>query len=164
MSTYAATIETETGAYTALVDEDGALTRLLFSGQPVPAGVVWSDARCAHVATQLREYLAGERTTFDLALRPAGSPFQQRVWAALRALGYGETVGYGELAARLGEAGARAVGRANATNPIPIVVPCHRVVGANGTLTGYAGGVPLKTALLRLEGVSVRDGEMPRLA
>jgi methylated-DNA-[protein]-cysteine S-methyltransferase len=113
----------------------------------------------------VREYFAGERTEFDLPLAPAGSAFQQQVWRELRGIGFGETAGYGELAVRLGRAGsARAVGRANATNPIPIVIPCHRVVGSDGCLTGYAGGMEMKTALLRLEGIAIRDGRMPRLS
>ena len=165
MTIYASAIETPVGPLTAVVDENGALTHLIFAHQPVPAGAVRDAERCADVAAQVREYFAGERTDFDLPLAPAGSPFQQRVWRELREVGFGSTAGSGELAARLGRAGsARAVGRANATNPIPIVIPCHRVVGSDGCLTGYAGGMEMKTALLRLEGIAVRDGRRPRIS
>ncbi|NLT29954.1 MAG: methylated-DNA--[protein]-cysteine S-methyltransferase [Propionibacterium sp.] len=104
-------------------------------------------------ADQLREYLAGTRTEFDLPLAPRGTDFQQRVWDALRRIPRGETTSYGALAAQLGSPrGAQAVGRAVGTNPISIVIPCHRVVSSTGGLTGYAGGVDTKLALLRLEG------------
>jgi len=108
-------------------------------------------------ATQLGEYFAGERTDFDLPLAPRGTDFQVRVWEQLRRIGFGETATYGALAARLGLTGhgARAVGLANGRNPIPIVIPCHRVVGADGTLTGYAGGLDRKQTLLTLEGASL---------
>jgi methylated-DNA-[protein]-cysteine S-methyltransferase len=103
-------------------------------------------------ADQLAAYFAGERREFSLQLRPSGTPFQLAVWEALRRIPYGETVSYGELAAWLGRPGAaRAVGRANALNPLPVVVPCHRVIGAGGALTGYAGGLGIKRALLDLE-------------
>ncbi len=112
------------------------------------------DARPFTVARrQLEEYFAGSRRAFDLPLAPAGTAFQLRVWAALRTLPYGSTVSYGELARRLGIAGgARAVGLANGANPLPVVVPCHRVIGADGSLTGFGGGLPIKKALLELEG------------
>jgi len=101
---------------------------------------------------QLAEYFAGDRTDFDLDLRLAGTPFQQRVWAALRNIPYGETVSYGELADVLGQPGAsRAVGLANGKNPVGIIVPCHRVIGANGSLTGYGGGLDRKRWLLAFE-------------
>ena len=165
MTTYASSIDTPLGPLTAVVDESGALTHLLFAHQAAPADAVWDAQRCAPVAAQVWEYFAGERTGFDLPLAPAGSAFQQQVWRELRGIGFGQTAGYGELAVRLGRAGsARAVGRANATNPIPIVIPCHRVVGSDGCLTGYAGGMEMKTALLRLEGIAIRDGRMPRIS
>lgn len=98
---------------------------------------------------QLDEYFAGERTGFDLPLDPAGTPFQRSAWSALREIPYGETITYGEQAARLGDRNkSRAVGAANGKNPIPIVVPCHRVVGSNGHLTGFAGGLDTKAWLL----------------
>lgn len=101
---------------------------------------------------QLEAYFAGERREFELALAPEGTPFQREVWAMLRGIPYGETVSYGELAERLARPGAaRAVGAANGRNPIPIVIPCHRVVGANGSLTGFGGGLHVKRRLLALE-------------
>lgn len=102
--------------------------------------------------TQLLEYLSGARRSFDLPLDPAGTDFQRSVWEALRAIPYGQTRTYGEIAAAVGRPRAvRAVGQANHVNPLPIFIPCHRVVGKNGALTGYAGGLDLKGALLALE-------------
>ncbi len=107
----------------------------------------------AAAVEQLGAYFAGELTCFDLPLAAAGTDFQLRVWSALREIPYGETVTYGELAAEIGRpAAVRAVGLANGKNPHGIVVPCHRVVGANGSLTGYGGGLPRKRYLLDLEG------------
>ena len=104
------------------------------------------------VVSQLEDYFAGRRREFDLPLAPAGTPFQQRVWRALLDIPYGETISYGELASRIGnKAASRAVGLANGSNPISIVIPCHRVIGANGKLTGYGGGLPIKQQLLALE-------------
>jgi methylated-DNA-[protein]-cysteine S-methyltransferase len=129
---------------------DGALTELRFgeSGIPrEPSDPVLTDARA-----QLEAYFAGERSEFDLPLAPAGTPFDRRVWDAVAAIPHGTTATYGELAAQLGAPGAaRAVGAANGRNPIAIVIPCHRVVGARGALTGYAYGVERKAALLALE-------------
>jgi len=104
-------------------------------------------------ARQLAAYFARDLKEFDLPLAPEGSDFQQRVWTELSAIGYGETASYGEVAHRIGmtNAASRAVGLANGRNPIPVVVPCHRVIGANGTLTGYAGGLERKQLLLELE-------------
>jgi methylated-DNA-[protein]-cysteine S-methyltransferase len=104
--------------------------------------------------SQLGEYLAGRRRTFDLPLAPSGTPFQRRCWQALQEIPFGQTRSYGEMARALGEPGAaRAVGRANHDNPIGVVIPCHRVIGADGSLTGYAGGLQMKRRLLELEGV-----------
>jgi methylated-DNA-[protein]-cysteine S-methyltransferase len=101
---------------------------------------------------QLRGYFRGELTEFDLPLAPDGTPFQLRVWHALRAIPYGQTISYGQLARRIGQPTAvRAVGLANGANPISIIVPCHRVIGANGSLTGYGGGLAIKRKLLALE-------------
>lgn len=103
-------------------------------------------------AEQLAEYFAGERRDFDLPVAPRGTEFQRRAWAQLLEIPYGETLTYGEQARRIdAPTASRAVGAANGANPIPIVIPCHRVVGANGSLTGYAGGVDVKRALLDLE-------------
>jgi len=113
------------------------------------------DAFTAVIA-QLDEYFAGTRRTFDLPLAPAGTPFQQRVWALLREIPWGQTISYAELARRSGNpAASRAVGAANGRNPLPIVVPCHRVIGSNGALTGYAGGLEAKRTLLAVEGIAV---------
>jgi methylated-DNA-[protein]-cysteine S-methyltransferase len=107
---------------------------------------------------QLGEYFAGERRRFELSLAPRGTEFQRRVWRALREIPYGKTVAYGELARRIGNPGAsRAVGLANGANPLPIIVPCHRVIGADGTLTGFGGGLPIKRKLLALEGATAEQ-------
>ena len=110
------------------------------------------DAALAAARTQLSEYFAGDRTDFELPLAPEGTPFQRKVWSALCAIPYGETVSYGELARRIGQpTAARAVGLANGSNPLPIVVPCHRVIGADGSLTGFGGGIERKRWLLAHE-------------
>lgn len=110
------------------------------------------DALLIAAADQLHKYFAGEQQEFDLPLAPEGTPFQRRVWAALQEIPYGETISYGELARRLGDPGAsRAVGLANGRNPLSIIVPCHRVVGSTGSLTGYGGGLERKRLLLDLE-------------
>jgi methylated-DNA-[protein]-cysteine S-methyltransferase len=115
----------------------------------------WSESRTgvvAEAAQQLTEYFSGARTEFNLPLDPEGTEFQRAVWRRLQEIPYGESVAYGELARRLGNPKAsRAVGAANGANPIPIVIPCHRVIGANGKLTGFGGGLPVKKALLSLE-------------
>jgi methylated-DNA-[protein]-cysteine S-methyltransferase len=104
------------------------------------------------VRAQLDEYFAGARTTFEVPLAMAGTPFQLRVWSALQEIPYGETVSYGEIARRVGEpSAARAVGLANGSNPVSVIVPCHRVIGSSGKLTGYGGGLERKRALLDLE-------------
>ena len=133
----------------------GAITALRFSGGvsdvPEPAD--------REAARQLEAYFQGARQSFDLPVAPAGTSFQRTVWAAMAQIPYGETVTYGELAARIGRPGAaRAVGRACGANPIPVILPCHRVVGKNGALTGYAGGLERKRLLLALERNS-RRGE-----
>jgi methylated-DNA-[protein]-cysteine S-methyltransferase len=118
------------------------------------------------VATQLRQYFRGERRAFDLPLAPRGTPFQLATWRALSAIPYGETISYEELARRVGRRSAsRAVGAANGANPLPIVVPCHRVIGKNGSLTGFGGGLHTKRVLLELEGAAcVAPGGQLRLA
>lgn len=111
-----------------------------------------SPGAFAAARAQLGEYFAGKRTRFELATAPAGTEFQARAWGALTEIAYGSTINYGELALRIGRPGAaRAVGAANACNPISIILPCHRVVGADGTLTGYGGGVERKRRLLEHE-------------
>jgi methylated-DNA-[protein]-cysteine S-methyltransferase len=142
------TIDTPLGPVTAAVNGEGALTQLKF-GTPEKEG---NGAGNPAVARQLSEYFSGKRKTFDLPLAPEGTEFQKRIWAELTLIPYGETISYAELAKRAGRTGAaRAVGRANATNPIAIVVPCHRVIGADGSLTGYAYGVEVKRSLLDFE-------------
>ncbi|MGH9115450.1 MAG: methylated-DNA--[protein]-cysteine S-methyltransferase [Acidimicrobiales bacterium] len=119
-----------------------------------PASWKRDPAPLAGATEQLRGYAAGELTQFDLELRPTGTPFQHQVWTQLLAIGYGTTTTYGRIARDLGlPDSARAVGAAVGANPLAIVVPCHRVIGADGSLTGYAGGLGRKVALLRLEGV-----------
>lgn len=127
---------------------------MLQGRHPVAVDPDWrrSKAAFAEVESQLEEYFAGQRRTFELDLMLQGTPFQRRVWEALREIAYGETVSYGEIARRVGQpSAARAVGIANGANPIAVVVPCHRVIGANGTLTGYGGGIERKRFLLELE-------------
>jgi len=147
------TLTTPIGELMLTADDDGALTAVhLPDRHPSADGWERDDALLEPARRQLTEYFAGERTTFDLRLRPAGAPFQLCVWEALRRIPYGQTASYGEVARELGHpTAARAVGAANGRNPIAIVVPCHRVIGANGSLTGYAGGLECKRALLDLE-------------
>jgi methylated-DNA-[protein]-cysteine S-methyltransferase len=139
-----------------LVDRDGRLGGLYMADQrhlpDVAAFGVRDDRSLPEVREQLTAYFAGELQEFDLPLAPLGTPFQREVWAALRRVPYGTTCTYGALAAAIGRpAAVRAVGAANGRNPIGIVVPCHRVVGSTGQLTGYAGGVDKKATLLALE-------------
>lgn len=137
-----------------IAEEDTAVIRLFFDGQTVPPGYCEQETPVlAEAAKQLREYLDGVRRDFDLPMNPAGTEFQRLVWDALRDIPWGETRTYGQVAASIGRPKAvRAVGQANNRNPIAVFIPCHRVVGADGTLTGYAGGLKIKEYLLRLEG------------
>jgi methylated-DNA-[protein]-cysteine S-methyltransferase len=137
----------------------GALVGMWFDGQKYDAraGDDWREAPddpvLREAARQLDEYFAGERARFDLALAPDGTPFQQRVWRAVAEVPAGATTSYGEIARRLGcPRSVRAVGAAIGRNPLIVVVPCHRILGAGGALTGYAGGLERKVALLKLEG------------
>ncbi|MEU1671433.1 methylated-DNA--[protein]-cysteine S-methyltransferase [Streptomyces roseifaciens] len=139
-----------------LVATDGRLCGLYMEGQrhrpPRETFGEPDPAAFARAREQLEEYFAGSRTAFDLPLALAGTGFQRTVWNALLEIPYGETVSYGLLAARIGRpSAARAVGLANGKNPVGIIVPCHRVVGANGALTGYGGGLPRKQRLLDFE-------------
>lgn len=150
------TIDSPVGELLASADVAGRITGLHFlDGHRLPArDLSWvrDDQALAPLRRQLGEYFAGERREFELDLAPSGTQFQLSVWRELRAIPYGETASYGEIAAAVGQPGAaRAVGGANNRNPIAIVVPCHRVIGANGTLTGYGGGLPRKQRLLALE-------------
>jgi len=144
----AAVYETALGPVTVTWNQEG-LTGLYPGGVPSAEGrSPFSDC----VVAQLEEYLAGERTAFDVPLCPRGTPFQQKVWHALQTIPYGQTRSYGEIAEQIGKPKAcRAVGMANHVNPILILIPCHRVVGKNSSLTGYAAGLELKQRLLELE-------------
>ena len=136
----------------AVGEEDGALVRLWLPNQPMPRLMPHKTPLLERAQGQILEYFNGQRQVFDLPLSPVGTQFQQKVWKALLDIPYGQTQSYGELAARIGcPGGARAVGLANRNNPLPILIPCHRVVGAKGALTGYAGGVELKQRLLEHE-------------
>ena len=157
------------------IDSPVGRLRLIVSGQAL-VGIWFSQGRdaarggsgispgsspvLARTREQLAEYFAGKRREFDLPLDLRGTAFQRSVWQRLLEIPYGETSTYGALARELGDPGAaRAVGLANGSNPIPIVIPCHRVIGANGALTGFGGGLPIKAALLELE----RSATQPRL-
>ncbi len=147
-------IESPVGGLLASADSEGRITGLHFIDGRTPARDSWvrDDRALAPLRWELEEYFAGTRREFELELAPAGTPFQLEVWRALRTIPYGETASYGEIAAAVGQPGAaRAVGGANNRNPIAIVVPCHRVIGASGSLTGYGGGLPRKQQLLALE-------------
>ena len=132
-------------------EEDGVIVRTTWS--KIPTEYVLEETELIlQCKMQLDEYFRGERKTFDLPLAPKGTDFQKKVWNALQKIPYGETRTYGEIAAAVGNPkGARAVGMANNKNPIGIIIPCHRVVGANGKLVGYAGGMDKKEWLLQLE-------------
>ena len=142
-----------------IVEHDGALTAIEFSPfRPNSNGRPLGDRDDSHpllveAVAQLTAYFARDRKDFELPLAPQGTAFQQTVWNALLGVGYGDTATYGEIAHRIGKtnAASRAVGLANGQNPIPIVIPCHRIIGADGTLTGYAGGLERKQTLLGLE-------------
>jgi methylated-DNA-[protein]-cysteine S-methyltransferase len=155
MSVHHAIVDSPVGELT-LVGEGTALLGLYFDGHLRTPRLTDLGPRTtdgfAEVRRQLDEYFAGTRRTFDLDLAPRGSAFERKVWALLTSIPYGETRTYGQLAAQLGDpAAAQAVGNANGWNPISIIVPCHRVVGASGGLTGYAGGLDRKRYLLGLE-------------
>ncbi len=155
-SMYYATMDTPMGPLCLAGTEHG-LTRVDFQhgDRPVATDAAWREDSgiLAEAAQQLREYFSGTRQDFSLSLAPAGTPFQQRVWEELRRIPYGVTITYRELSQRLGMPnGARAVGTANGRNPIAIIIPCHRVVGVDGRLRGYASGLPIKHRLLQHEG------------
>jgi methylated-DNA-[protein]-cysteine S-methyltransferase len=154
-------VEQGSGGETPIVEQgSGGETPIVEQGSGGEAPIVGrGDQVLARARQQLEEYFARARTTFDLPLDPVGSAFQRRVWDALRAIPYGTTVSYSEIARRLGDVRAtRAVGAANGQNPIPIIVPCHRVVGAHGELTGFGGGIDRKRWLLEHEGALLTLG------
>ena len=152
--TYQAQIDSPIGVLT-LVASDAGLRQVLWDDQAEAAGdAVPDDAHpvLTAAAAQLGEYFAGDRTDFDLPLDLVGTDFQRDAWLALASVPYGETTSYGEQAERIGRKGAfRAVGAANGRNPLPLFLPCHRVVGADGSLVGFGGGLSVKQALLDLE-------------
>ena len=152
---YTYTYETAIGTI-QLEATDAAITKLLFGTQPTAAAKTETPLiKTAH--RQLAEYLAGSRRVFDLPLSPQGTPFQKTVWTQLLKIPYGETASYGEIARMAGNPKAcRAVGMANNRNPISIFIPCHRVIGADGSLTGYGGGLEIKRFLLELEGAAIK--------
>lgn len=150
---YVHTLLSPVGEVGIAVDEERRVVRITFGELVRGEEMVEDFGRCSDVVRQLREYFAGERKTFDVEVNPDGTDFQKQVWSALTAIPYGQTVSYRELAERIGNLKAiRAVGRANGANPIPIIVPCHRVIGSDGSLTGFAGGMRAKALLLQLEG------------
>ncbi|MBP2632940.1 MAG: methylated-DNA--protein-cysteine methyltransferase [Firmicutes bacterium] len=136
-----------------IAEENGAITDVYFSGEVVASDVILEESILIKEANrQLQEYFAGKRQVFDLPLAPQGTIFQQKVWQALTEIPFGETRSYGQIAKRIGQPKAsRAVGGANNKNPLPIFIPCHRVIGANGKLVGYAGGLEIKKMLLHVE-------------
>jgi methylated-DNA-[protein]-cysteine S-methyltransferase len=158
---YSTVIPSPVGDLTLFGGEAG-LRAVLWHGERADRAALGDDTTPAtpdtmppvlqQAATQLNEYFAGDRQVFDLPLDPVGTPFQLQAWLALRSIAYGETISYGEQARRLGDPNkARAVGAANGRNPLSIIVPCHRVVGSNGKLTGFAGGLDAKAWLLQHE-------------
>lgn len=156
MTTYTR-IDSPVGALLLAADDDGLqLIEFASPRHPATRGGGWregSHAVLEQARAQLGEYFAGERRDFDLPLSPRGTPFQRDVWRALQRIPYGATISYAALASGIGKPTAtRAVGAANGRNPLPIVVPCHRVIGADGSLTGFGGGLPIKQFLLALEG------------
>jgi methylated-DNA-[protein]-cysteine S-methyltransferase len=159
MKAYYDTIPTPVGEFSVAIDEAGAVVATAFGSETALRSrlkatdieLLHAPKRIAAARAQVIEYFSGKREGFDLLLAAAGTPFQKRVWTALREIPFGETRSYGALAKTLRSA-ARAVGRANATNPICLIVPCHRVIGADGSLTGFAFGEGVKLSLLRHEG------------
>lgn len=155
---YWTSMDSPLGSLLIVVNKDGVLKQLDFAetrskNLPSVEDATRDDKRCASVTRQLSEYFAGTRKSFDLEVAPEGTEFQRKVWKVLQSIPYGVTISYGEQAHRLGNPKAsRAVGAANGSNPISIVIPCHRVIGTSGDLTGYASGVERKRWLLEHEG------------
>jgi methylated-DNA-[protein]-cysteine S-methyltransferase len=160
---FSSTVDSPCGPLRCVVNEDGALTHIEFLDALRGPSVIERLAAADHtiqedtghtgeVESELKEYFAGERMAFEIETSPEGTPFQLQVWQKLKLIPYGETRTYGEIAQDLGQPGAsRAVGAANGANPIPIVIPCHRVVGSDGTLVGFRGGLKNKARLLEME-------------
>jgi methylated-DNA-[protein]-cysteine S-methyltransferase len=161
---FSTTVPSPVGRLT-LLGEGEDLVGLYFDHDPeaakARAGAVRDDRRLRRAAAELEEYFAGSRTRFDLPLAPRGTEFQKAVWRALVRIPFGETATYGEIARSIGQAAAsRAIGGANHRNPIAIVIPCHRVIGADGSMTGYGGGLDRKRLLLDLEARVASSGQL----
>lgn len=160
MKLFARTIDSPVGKLTLIASEKSLVTILFPTGKSSKSDLIalaenGDNEVLRKTEKQLNEYFAGHRTTFDLPLEAAGTTFQKSVWTALCKIPFGTTKSYGELAAEIGSPkGSRAVGAANGRNPIPIVVPCHRVIGSDGSMTGFGGGTQTKSFLLKLEGRS----------
>lgn len=145
-------IDTPIGSLSAVADAEGRLAALRFDGDLLDARTAGPPLAARYVR-EIEEYFAGARREFTIPLTPRGTEFQLAVWNALLDVPYGDTISYAELARRIGRpAAVRAVGAANGANPIPVIIPCHRVIGSNGTLTGYGGGIERKQWLLAHEG------------
>jgi methylated-DNA-[protein]-cysteine S-methyltransferase len=159
MNVYIDTFTTPVGDFSLAVNDEGAMLATAFGSDTAlwgrlkcsPDRPVRDTVKTASARSQVMAYFAGDRSSFNLLLAPVGTPFQLRVWSALQRIPFGKTCSYGDLAKTL-KSGARAIGRANATNPICLIVPCHRVIGADGSLTGFAFGEGVKRQLLQHEG------------
>jgi methylated-DNA-[protein]-cysteine S-methyltransferase len=163
-TTFFTTVSSPVGRLT-LVGAGDAVVGLYFDDDPhatsARAAAVRDDRRLRAATAQLAEYFAGERQSFDLPLAPAGTAFQRQVWNALRRIPFGATATYGDIARAVGKpAASRAIGGANHKNPIAIIIPCHRVIGADGSMTGYGGGLPRKRRLLALESRVAGTGQL----
>lgn len=136
----------------AIAEEDGQITNVCFENRPTPDAKIEETQAIKECAKQLNEYFGSNRKTFDLPLNPCGTEFMKKVWDALLEIPYGKTRSYKDISEKIGhELAYRAVGMANNKNPIPIIIPCHRVIGSDKKLTGYAGGIEIKEYLLELE-------------
>ncbi|MFC3550228.1 methylated-DNA--[protein]-cysteine S-methyltransferase [Lysobacter cavernae] len=158
-------IDSPVGPLLLAVNDDGLhLIEFHVPRHPMPRGTDWREgdhALLRATQAQLDDYFAGHRRDFDLPLAPRGTEFQRSVWHTLATIPYGETISYAQLATRVGKPSAtRAVGAANGRNPLPIVLPCHRVIGSDGSLTGFGGGLPTKRYLLQLEGALPNEDDL----
>lgn len=167
MTIHAHVFEAPVGEMFLAVNDSGEVTHLEFlNGRTadelagrIDDDVLWSGERCAQAQHEVEAYFRGELSDFSLPIAPRGSEFQKAVWREVQKIPFGVTMSYGEIAERLGRPGAsRAVGRANATNPVVLITPCHRVIGADGSLTGFGGGIERKRALLEHEAGSRQPG------
>lgn len=140
-----------------IAEENDHITNLVFQHEEIDENIILEETRLIKkAAEQLEEYLQGTRQFFEIPLNPRGTEFQKKDWDALQQIPYGKTVSYGYIAREIGcPKGARAVGLANNRNPIPIFIPCHRVIGTNGKLVGYGGGIDKKIKLLQIEGIEI---------